>query len=80
MKNDSHIFPFSTMDDKFFDSNKDGKLTGTETIFRDAHLKEMNDTLDNEVKNATPVRSNGSGVSFTAIVLFVLFILWIITK
>lgn len=80
MKNDSNIFPFSTMDDKFFDSNKDGKLTGTETIFRDAHLMETNDKFDNEMKNATPARSNGGGVSLTAVVLFVLFILWIITK
>lgn len=80
MKNDSHIFPFPTMEDKFFDSNKDGNLTGIETIFRDAHLMEMNDSLDNEIKNTTPARSNGGGVSLTAIVLFVLFILWIITK
>lgn len=79
MKNDSDIFPFSTMDDKFFDSNKDGELNKTETIFRDAHLMEMNDKLDNEIENATPACSGG-GVSFTAIVLFVLFILWLITK
>lgn len=79
MKNDSHINPFSTMDDKFFDKNKDGKLTGTETIFRDAHLLEMNDKMNTETKSIAPSRSRGgSGVSLTSIILLVLFILWLI--
>ena len=41
MKNKSLQNPFPTMVDKFFDKNKDGKLGYMETIFRDAHLKEM---------------------------------------
>ena len=40
MKNDSWLFPFSRPEDKFFDSNKDGKLSGFETIFRDAYIME----------------------------------------
>ena len=40
MKNDSFLFPFSMPEDKFFDSNKDGKLSGFETVFRDVYHKE----------------------------------------
>lgn len=43
MKNQSLQNPFPTLVDKFFDKNKDGKLGYMETIFRDAHIKEMND-------------------------------------
>lgn len=80
MKNDSPFYPLPTMDDKFFDKNKDGKLTGTETIFRDVHLMEMSDKLDAEIKNQQPTRSRGSvgGISLTSIVLLVFFILWLI--
>lgn len=42
MKNESLQYPFPTLDDKRFDLNKDGKLDTFETIFRDAHLNEMN--------------------------------------
>ncbi len=40
MKNDSFLFPFPMLGDKFFDSNKDGKLSGFETICRDAYHME----------------------------------------
>ena len=36
MKNNSWLFPFPMPGDKFFDHNKDNRLTGIETIFRDA--------------------------------------------
>lgn len=80
MKNDSHINPFPTMEDKFFDTNKDDKLTGAETVFRDAHLMEMNDRLETEMKNTPPSRSRGGigGISITSVVLLVFFILWLI--
>lgn len=80
MKNDSPFYPLPTMDDKFFDKNKDGKLTGTETAFRDAHQMEMNDKVDAEIKNTPPSRSRGGigGISLTSIVLLVFFILWLI--
>lgn len=41
MKNDSFFHPFSTPIDSCFDSNHDGKLTGSETAFRDAALFEL---------------------------------------
>ena len=41
MKNDSFLFQFSMPGDKFFDSNKDGKLSGFETVCRDAYHMEM---------------------------------------
>ena len=46
MKNKSLFNPFSHPIDSFFDSNKDGKLDTFETIFRDAHLKEMKENQD----------------------------------
>lgn len=53
MKNDSFFHPFSTPIDGCFDSNPDGKLTGSETAFRDAALFEMynNATKDNNSNN-----------------------------
>lgn len=53
MKNDSFFHPFSTPIDGYFDSNHDGKLTGSETAFRDAALFEMynNATKDNNSNN-----------------------------
>lgn len=36
--NDSMLFPFNEPDDKAFDRNNDGKLTGLETMERDAYL------------------------------------------
>ena len=41
MKNKSLQNPFPTLVDKFFDKDKDGQLGFMETVFRDAHLKEM---------------------------------------
>ncbi len=39
--------------DSFFDSNKDGKLTGFETVMRDAHHLEMMNKANQEAKNNT---------------------------
>lgn len=47
MKNKSLQHPFPTLVDKFFDKNKDGKLSAFETIFRDAHINEMKKKQDN---------------------------------
>jgi hypothetical protein len=45
--------------DSFFDSNKDGKLTGFETVMRDAHHLEMMNKANQEAKakseNNTPL-------------------------
>lgn len=50
MKNDSHLFPFNMPGDSFFDSNKDGRLTGFETVMRDAHHLEMMNKANQEAK------------------------------
>lgn len=50
MKNKSWQHPFGTLDDKRFDSNKDGKLGAFETMFRDMHLNEMNRKADKYYK------------------------------
>ncbi len=42
MKNKSWQYPFPTFADKYFDSNKDGKLDTFETAFRDMYLNELN--------------------------------------
>lgn len=42
MKNKSWQYPFPTLEDKIFDSNKDGELDTFETMFRDAALNESN--------------------------------------
>lgn len=54
MKNDSFLFPFAMFGDKFFDSNKDGKLTGFETICRDAYHMEQAKNL----KKSKRIKSN----------------------
>lgn len=41
MKNKSLKYPFPTLEDKIFDSDKDGSLNSGETMFRDMHLDEM---------------------------------------
>lgn len=51
MKNDSFLFPFAMFGDKFFDSNKDGKLTGFETICRDAYHMEQVKKFEEIKKN-----------------------------
>lgn len=51
MKNDSFLFPFAMFGDKFFDSNKDGKLTGFETICRDAYHMEQAKKFEEIKKN-----------------------------
>jgi hypothetical protein len=59
MKNDSPLFPFHMLGDSFFDSNKDGKLTGFETVMPDAHHLEMMNKVNQEAKtkseNNTPL-------------------------
>ena len=59
MKNDSPLFPFNMPGDSFFDSNKDGKLTGFETVMRDAHHLEMMNKANQKAKakseNNTPL-------------------------
>lgn len=51
MKNDSFLFPFSMPGDKFFDSNKDGKLSGFETICRDAYHMEVQKKFNENKKS-----------------------------
>ena len=51
MKNNSFLFPFNMPGDKFFDRNKDGKLTGFETLMRDDHHLEMMDKVNRDKKN-----------------------------
>lgn len=59
MKNDSPLFPFHMPGDGFFDNNKDGKLTGFETVMRDAHHLEIMNKINQEAKakseNNTPL-------------------------
>ena len=38
MKNDSPLFPLPRLDDFWYDADGDNKLTGLETIVRDADL------------------------------------------
>ena len=51
MKNDSWLFPCSMPGDDFFDSNKDGKLTGFETFMRDSYWLEQQKRIDEKNKN-----------------------------
>ncbi|MGN0521903.1 MAG: hypothetical protein ACI4IQ_04620 [Eubacterium sp.] len=50
MKNDSFLFPFEMFGDKMFDGNKDGKLTGFETICRDAYHLEQAEKFEKSKK------------------------------
>lgn len=50
MKNDSFLFPFEMLGDKMFDSNRDGKLGGFETIFRDAFHMEQAQKFEDSKK------------------------------
>lgn len=87
MKNKSWKYPLGTMDDKMFDSDKDGELDGVETFFRDCHLDEMSRKSENgldsknnhagsgkylyEEKNDS-VNTNGEHIS-GVVILFVIF-------
>lgn len=55
MKNDSNMFPIETPVDDMFDHDKDGKLSGLETMERDAFLyesyKQTSDAFDDLPKN-----------------------------
>lgn len=48
MKNNSFKNPFPRLGDSMFDGNNDGKLDTFETIFRDAHIEEMNQYAEEE--------------------------------
>ena len=86
MKNDSPFYKFPTLDDKRLDANKDGKLTGTETVFRDAHLMEISDKIESETNNQQPSYAKGHSTSkitpfsILMLVLFVLFLLEMLSK
>ena len=77
MKNDSPLFPYELPDDKMFDKNKDGNLTGNETKMRDAYhmdlMEEQNKSTPYENSNNS---YSGSGIStFGAIVITILSML-----
>ena len=61
MKNDSNMFPIETPIDSMFDSDKDGNLTGLETMQRDAMLyesyKQTSSEFDNS-DNISPAKFN----------------------
>ncbi|MGN1421164.1 MAG: hypothetical protein ACI4XC_06595 [Eubacterium sp.] len=61
MKNDSWMFPTETPMDSMFDHNKDGKLTGLETMQRDAMLYDSyQQTTNNNSPSFTPNTSSGN--------------------
>ncbi|MGN0536006.1 MAG: hypothetical protein ACI4IR_08420 [Eubacterium sp.] len=61
MKNDSWMFPTETPMDSMFDHNKDEKLTGLETMQRDAMLYDSyQQTTNNDSPSFTPNTSNGN--------------------
>lgn len=81
MKNDSPFYKFPTLDDKRFDANKDGKLTGAETVFRDAHLMEISDKIESETNNQQPSYTKGRNtnkITPFSIIMFVLFVLFLL--
>jgi len=53
MKNDSWLFPITMPGDSFFDSNKDGKLSGFETLMRDTFWLEQQRRWMNQSKNSS---------------------------
>lgn len=61
MKNDSGMYPIETPMDSWFDSNNDGKLSGIETMQRDAMLyesyKQTTSAFDNS-DNISPAKYN----------------------
>lgn len=61
MKNDSPFFPTGTPMDSMFDHNKDGKLTGLETMQRDAMLYDSyQQTTNDNTSGYTSNKSNGN--------------------
>ena len=50
MKNDSILFPLPRLEDVWYDGNNDKKLTGFETILRDADLLEKQRKAEEERK------------------------------
>lgn len=54
IKNDSLFIPFQMPGDSFFDSNHDGKLTGLETMQRDAYHMNMAQQFEKANENNEP--------------------------
>lgn len=54
IENDSWFIPFEMPGDSFFDHNHDGKLTGWETLQRDAYHYEMSQKFEEAKKNDKP--------------------------
>ena len=48
MKNKSIRYPYPTIIDHFFDTNKDGKLGICETVLRDSQLKKIEQRKQNK--------------------------------
>ena len=48
MKNKSIRYPYPTIIDHFFDTNKDGKLGTCETVLRDSQLKKIEQRKQNK--------------------------------
>lgn len=77
MKNDSPLFPYELPDDKVFDKNRDGNLTGYETKMRDAYHMDLME----EQNKSTPYESNNNSSSsggfstFGAIVITIISML-----
>ena len=79
MKNKSFQYPFPTHNDNFFDKDKSGDLNTVETVFRDAHLNEINQKAEKEEtpkssiasnnKEKTAERNNGNIFAIIAVVI-----------
>lgn len=85
MKNESWQNPFPRMEDRFFDSNHDGKLDAIESAFRDAHIREMNkktsETQNQQIPKGKPTFSNSAGVRagtfiWVCFVLIICILIW----
>ena len=63
IENDSWFIPFEMPGDSFFDHNHDGKLTGWETLQRDAYHYEMSQKFEEAKKNDKPSYSRNYKVS-----------------
>ncbi len=86
MKNDSWRHPYETHFDQCYDDNKDGQLTGMETIFRDAYIDEENRKIDEAWKNSrthgtnntysgNDYQTDGSGCLSTFVICFIVLVI-----
>lgn len=85
VKNKSFQHPFPTLDDKFFDKNNDGKLNTVETLFRDAHLSEMNQKVQKDENseinnNSYNQKSNDNSGKLFSVIAVVIALIFIIIK